>query len=39
MGLSRAYGGPLTEGPTPASASAEAPPLPYPSGWAALAFS
>ncbi|MFF4768180.1 Rieske 2Fe-2S domain-containing protein [Streptomyces sp. NPDC001255] len=39
MGLSRAYGSPLTEGPTPASASTEAPPLPYPSGWAALAFS
>ncbi|MFB7916508.1 Rieske 2Fe-2S domain-containing protein [Streptomyces sp. NPDC056061] len=38
MGLSRAYGGGISEGPTPAD-TAGAPGLPYPSGWSALAFS
>ncbi|CAD5991328.1 Phenylpropionate dioxygenase and related ring-hydroxylating dioxygenases, large terminal subunit [Streptomyces sp. KY70] len=38
MGTAREYGRAITEGPTPADA-AGAPALPYPSGWAALAFS
>ncbi|MFI9630319.1 Rieske 2Fe-2S domain-containing protein [Streptomyces sp. NPDC052042] len=38
MGLSRAYEGGISEGPTPACA-ADTPALPYPSGWSALAFS
>ncbi|MGW9601009.1 Rieske 2Fe-2S domain-containing protein [Streptomyces albidoflavus] len=38
MGLSRKYGTAITEGPTPADATGQAP-LPYPDGWAAVAFS
>jgi 3-ketosteroid 9alpha-monooxygenase subunit A len=38
VGESREYGRVISEGPTPADA-AGAPALPYPSGWAALAFS
>ncbi|MEV0848377.1 Rieske 2Fe-2S domain-containing protein [Streptomyces sp. NPDC049954] len=38
MGLSRAHGRGITEGPTPADLAGQ-PALPYPSGWSALAFS
>ncbi|WP_411095338.1 Rieske 2Fe-2S domain-containing protein [Streptomyces sp. 021-3] len=38
MGLSRKYGTAITEGPTPADVAGQAA-LPYPDGWAAVAFS